>query len=288
MFKRALIVCLVAAAVSHPSAQYAPYEPDWSKPAPPHRVAGNIYFVGTTELASFLIVTPKGHILIDPSFEETVPIIKAGIRTLGFRYEDIRILLNSQAHFDHAAGLALIKRETGARVEAMAEDAALLEAGGKGDFRFGDEFAFPPVKVDRVLKDRDVVELGGVTLVARHTPGHTKGATTFVTTVAEHGRPLEVVFATSTAVNPGTPLVSNPKYPHIVADWEKTYAVLRSLEPDVWVSAHSGVFEMRVKQPRAGQTPNPYVDPQGYARFVKNGEQRFRQLLADERSALRQ
>lgn len=250
----------------------------------PHRVMANIYFVGTTELASFLITTPSGHILLDPGFDETVPLVRNSVRALGFRYEDIRVLLNSQAHFDHAAGLARIKRDTGARLEAAKEDAALLEAGGRGDFLFGDDRTFPPVAVDRRLVDGDVVDLGGVRLVARHTPGHTKGGTTFVTVAAENGRAYQVVFAISTTVNPGTSLTDNSKYPSIVADWQRTYAILESLTADVWVSQHTGVFDMPGKLARMGQRENPYIDPQGFRRHVAASRQRFSALLASQLS----
>jgi metallo-beta-lactamase class B len=246
----------------------------------PHRVIADVYYVGTNEISSFLITTPKGHILLDAAFDESVPMIKANVERLGFKYADIRVLLNSQAHYDHAAGLAGVKRETHARMEAMGDDAALLEAGGKDDFRFGNEFLFPPVKVDRVLRDGDIVEQGGVKLTARHTPGHTKGATTFVTSVEEGGRRYEVVFATSITVNPGTLLVNNPKYPNIASDWEKTYAILKSLKPDVWVGGHTGFFDMAGKSSRVGQNPNPYIDPQGYARWLAEGEARYRKQLA--------
>jgi metallo-beta-lactamase class B len=274
-----IVLCL---AVSVVAAQDA-FEPDWNKPAQPHRVIGNLYYVGTTELAVFVMATPRGHILLDGAMDQSVPIIKAGMKTLGLRYEDIKLLLNSQAHYDHAAGLARVKRETGARLEAMAEDAPLLETGGRGDFRFGDELTFPPVKVDRRLKDGDRVELGGVTVIARHTPGHTKGATTFTTTVEEGGKKYDVVFATSLTVNPGTALLNNPKYPAILSDWEKTFSFMKSLRPDVWVSGHAGAFDMAGKAARAGQQPNPYIDPAGYRRFVDTAETRFRKLLSDER-----
>lgn len=280
---RAGALVLVAISTAALSAQYAAYEPAWNKPARPHRVIGNVYYVGTTELSTFLITTPAGHILLDPSFVETVPIVRDAVRALGFKYEDIRVLLNSQAHFDHAAGLALVKGETGARLAAMAQDAALLEAGGRGDFRFGDELAFPAVKVDRVLRDGDTIELGGTALVARHTPGHTKGATTFTMTAEEDGRRYQVVFATSVTVNPGTALVGNAKYPHIVRDWERTFRTLRELRPDVWLSQHAGAFDMAGKSARAGGPSNPYVDPDGYRRYVERGEARFRELLAAER-----
>jgi metallo-beta-lactamase class B len=264
-------------------AQLRPYEPAWNRPAIPHKVIGNVYFVGTTELGTFLIATRNGHILLDPGFEESVPLIKSSMRTLGFKYEDVRVLLNSQAHYDHAAGLALIKKETGARLEAMGPDADLLAAGGRTDFLFGTDGLFRPVVADRILKDGDVVEQGGVKLVARHTPGHTKGATTFITTVEEAGRAHQVVFAVSTTVNPGTSLIDNPKYPNIIEDWQRTYAILDSLVGDVWIAAHASMFDMTGKLSRIGKSKtNPYVDPQGYRRYVANGRQRFSTLLAEQ------
>ena len=263
-------------------AQYRPFEPAWNRPATPHPVIANVYFVGTTELGTFLITTPAGHILLDPGFDESVPLIRKSMAALGFKYEDIRILLNSQAHYDHAAGLARIKRETGARLYAMAEDAALLESGGADDFVFGNDGRFPPVTVDRRLRDGDVVELGGVRLTARHTPGHTKGATTFLATAVDRGQAHQVVFAVSVTVNPGTVLVDNPKYPNILTDWERTYAILDSLSPGVWVAAHSGVFDMRGKLARSGKGENPYVDAGGYRSYVASGRQRFATLLAEE------
>src|SRR6187551_3791079 len=150
---------LVVAATYSGAAQSKSYRPDWNQPATAHQVIGPVYFVGTNALASFLITTRDGHILLDPGFEESVPLIKNSVRVLGFKYEDIRILLNSQAHYDHAAGLAQIKRETGAQLAAMADDASLLEAGGRGDFLFGNDYPFPPVTVDRRLRDGDVIEL---------------------------------------------------------------------------------------------------------------------------------
>jgi metallo-beta-lactamase class B len=277
-----LLVGVLTVVAARPAAQSPGYDPEWNKPATPHKVVGNVYFVGTTELASFLITTPGGHILLDPGFDETVPLIKNAMRMLGFKYEDIRLLLTSQAHFDHAAGLAKIKRETGARLAAMAGDVALLERGGREDFAFGNERMFPPVKVDRMLNEGDSVELGGVKLLARHTPGHTKGATTFITVVAEAGRAHQVVFVTSTTVNAGTSLVDNSDYPEIVADWQLTYAILESLSPDVWLAAHSAVFDMQGKLSRLGHKDNPYVDRQGYRRHIASSRQRFAALLAQQ------
>jgi metallo-beta-lactamase class B len=160
----------------------------------------------------------------------------------------------------------------------------LLGDGGKSDFLFGKEFTFPPVRVDRILKDGDIVEQGGVRVVARHTPGHTKGSTTFLTTVDDGGRRYELAFVASVAINPGTSLVANPNYPGIVEDWETTYRLLRSLKPDVWVAGHAGAFDMPGKFARVGKGPNPYIDAAGYQRYVDLGEQQFRKTLAEQQS----
>lgn len=258
------------------------YDPEWNRPATPHQIIGPIAFVGTNNLAAFLITTPSGHILMDPGYEQTVPLVKESIRKLGFKYEDVKLLLNTQAHFDHAAGLAQIKQETGAQLAASAADAALLEAGGRGDFLFGDRYTFPPVKVDRVLKDGDVIELGNVRLTARLTPGHTKGATTFTMTADDRGRAYQVVFAASTTVNDGTRLVDNPAYPEIAEDWQRTYAVLESLSPGVWVSQHTNVFDEAGKLAKLGKGDNPYIDPKGYRTWLFTSRQRFNRQLSEE------
>jgi metallo-beta-lactamase class B len=280
-------LALVVAASFTGAAQSSSYRADWNQPATPHQVIGPVYFVGTNALASFLITTRSGHLLLDPGFAESVPLIKSHIRALGFKYEDIRILLNSQAHYDHAAALAQIKRETGATLAAMADDASLLESGGRGDFVFGDDYPFPPVTVDRRLRDGDVIELGELRLTARHTPGHTKGAATFFTTAIDRGQAHQVVFATSTTVNPGTKLLDNPKYPNLVQDWERTYAILESLSPGVWVSAHTNVFDMAGKLARRKAGDNPYIDPRGYRLHLAASRQRFAELLKEEISTHR-
>jgi metallo-beta-lactamase class B len=258
------------------------YDPEWNRPATPHQIIGPIWFVGTNNLAVFLITTPSGHILMDPGYEQTVPLVKESIGKLGYKYEDIKLLHNTQAHFDHAAGLAQIKQDTGARLAVSAPDAALLEAGGRGDFLFADRYTFPPVKVDRVLEDGDVIELGNVRLTARLTPGHTKGATTFTMTADDRGRAYQVVFAASTTVNDGTQLVDNPTYPEIVEDWQRTYAVLESLSPGVWLSQHTNVFDESRKLARVGKGDNPYIDPKGYRTWLFTSRQRFNKQLSEE------
>jgi metallo-beta-lactamase class B len=256
----------------------------WNLPYEPFQVAGPIYYVGTSELAAFLVRTPAGHVLIDGGLPESAPLIVASIRALGLQVRDVEILLTTQAHFDHVGSLAALKKATGGKVMVMSGDAPLVEAGGKGDYLFGDRQPFPAVTVDRVLQDGDTVTLGGITLKALLTPGHTKGFTTWTTTIAADGRPLTVVFAGSTGVNPGTVLPSMPTYPDIGADYQRAFEVQASLKPDIWLAAHGGLFGLAAKRERqkAGG-PNPFIDPEGWTRSVAERRAAHADLLARTR-----
>src|ERR1051326_2391259 len=208
---------------------------DWSEPFPPHRVVGNVYYVGTRGLASYLITTSQGHILINSSFESSVPMIRASTEKLGFRFAHIKILLISHAHWDHCAGSALVKELTGAKYYVMDGDVDVVESGGKTDFQYGGDADthYKPTKVDRVLHDGDEVRLGDTVLVAHLTPGHTKGTTTWTMKVNDGGKALDVVIVGSPNVNPGYKLVNNSLYPQIAKDYEHMFAVLKSLPCDV-------------------------------------------------------
>jgi metallo-beta-lactamase class B len=252
--------------------------PDWTEPFPPHRVAGNVYYVGTRGLASFLITTPQGHILINGNLESSVPMIRENVEKLGFHFSDVKILLISHAHFDHAAGNALIKKMTGAKYMVMDADVPVIESGGKDDFQYGDspDAQYPATKVDRVLHDGDEVKLGGTVLVAHLTPGHTRGCTTWTMKVAKDGRTLDVVIVGSPNVNPGYKLVNNTKYPQIVQDYETTFKVLESLPCDIFLGAHGSYYGMESKFARlkpGGE--NPFIDPEGYKGYVAEREQAF-------------
>jgi len=205
----------------------------WNQPVTPYRIIGNVYYVGASEVTSFLIVTPKGHILLDSGFSETVAQIKQNVAALGFRLEDVKILINSHAHYDHAGGLAQLKELTGAKLMASEADAALLANGGNRDFHFGDRFSYAPVKADRILRDGDTIELGGVKMTAHLTPGHTKGCTTWTMRVTEGLKLYDIVFVGSTSV-PGYKLVDNPTYPAIAADYARTFRILKQLPCDVF------------------------------------------------------
>lgn len=256
----------------------------WNQPVKPFRIAGNLYYVGASDLSSFLIVTPQGNILLDSGLVETVPHIQQNVVRLGFRLEDVKILINTHAHYDHAGGLALLKRLTGATLMASEADAALLAAGGKGDPNFGDTLAYEPVKADRILHDGDKVELGGVTMTAHLTPGHTKGNTTWTMTVTEESKQYNVVVVGSTS-SPGYKLVDNPNYPGIVADYQRTFQILKTLPCDIFLAPHGSFYDLTKKSKLLEQGPkqNPFIDPDGYKRYVEENEIAFNKELARQR-----
>ncbi len=256
------------------------------KPFPPHRVIDNIYYVGTSDLASYLITTQQGDILINPGYEETVPLVQAGVEKLGFRFNDIKILLISHAHNDHAAGLALAKKLTGAKVFVMRGDEGVVSTGGLGDFQYEGTIRWKPCPVDRVLGDGDKVELGGTTLVAHLTPGHTRGCTTWTMVAHDGGKPYNVVIIGSPNVNPGFRLVNNSKYPQIADDYERTFRVLKSLRCDVFLGAHAGYYGMAEKYGRLHGGTNPFIDPKGYQTYVAEREQNFHRELEEQKNAL--
>jgi len=257
-----------------------------NQPVEPFKIIDNIYYVGASDVTSYLITTPEGHILIDAGFEETVPQIKANVAKLGFKMEDIRVLLINHAHYDHCGGAAEIKKLTGARLYASPPDAPVLEDGGASDFRFGGDpaFAFAPVKVDEILKDGQEIKLGGARLKTHFTFGHTKGATTWTTEAAENGRKYKVVFASSVTTLDYT-FTNNAKYPSIAEDFRRTYATLKAIKADVFLSAHGGFFDLAEKAAklRAGAKANPFIDPKGYQRFVARVTKQFEDKLQAEK-----
>ncbi len=262
--------------------------PDWLEPFPPFRIADNLYYVGSKGLANYLITTPQGHILINSDLEANVPLIRASVEKLGFKFTDIKILLISHAHWDHNAGSALIKQLTGARYMVMDADVSVVESGGKSDFQYGNMPAmlYPATKVDRVLHDGDKVKLGTAVLVAHLTPGHTRGCTTWTMKVNERGKTYNVVIIGSPNVNPGYKLFDNTVYPKIAQDYEKTFRVLKALPGDYFLGAHGSYFDMETKYARLEKGDStPFIDPDGYKKYVAQREQAFRTELARQRSA---
>jgi metallo-beta-lactamase class B len=257
----------------------------WDRNFPPHHVIGNIHYVGSSDLAQFLITTPQGHVLLDSGFEDSVPRLRDHIHALGFRFEDIALVLSSHAHIDHVQAHALVRNLTHAQVVASALDAPFIASGGQGESVFDGTYAWRPCPVDRRIGDGERVELGDTTLTARITPGHTKGATTWTMQVASGSRKLDVVFFPSANVNRGVRLVGNPRYPNIASDFEHSFAIWKALPCDVFLGAHGDFYDMRAKYDRldAHDGENPFIDPAGYRRAIADAEQRFRAQLASER-----
>jgi metallo-beta-lactamase class B len=255
--------------------------PEMNQPVEPAHIIDNIYYVGTNGVSSFLIVTPKGHILLDSGFNQSVPLIRNSVVTLGFRFEDIRILLSSHAHFDHVAGHALIQEQTGAQVMASALDAEVISRGDEQLWA-----GWRGARVDRLLHDGDIVRLDDVELTAHLTPGHTKGCTTWTMDAVDDGRKLQVVFIGGSGINPGVQLVGNKEYPDIADDYARTFTVLKGLKPEVFLAQHPDIFgfEDKVRQLRSGAEHNPFIDPEGFRQHVKESEDAYREQLQRERA----
>jgi metallo-beta-lactamase class B len=260
---------------------------DWTEPFSPFRIAGNLYYVGSKGLANYLITTPQGHILINSDLEANVPLIRASVEKLGFKFNDIKILLISHAHSDHDAASATIVKATGAKYMVMDGDVPVVESGGKTDFQYGNAPGnlYPPAKVDRVLHDGDDVKLGDAVLTAHLTPGHTKGCTTWTMKVSDGGKSYNAVIVGSPNVNPGYKLVNNAQYPTIADDYQRMFTVLKSLPCDIFLGAHGSYFDMEGKYARMAKGgSNPFIDPAGYKKFVTDKEQEFRAELAKQRA----
>jgi metallo-beta-lactamase class B len=256
--------------------------PEWTHPFPPHRIAGNLYYVGSEDLASYLIVTPRGNILINSNLESSPALIRQSIEKLGFRFRDTKILLISHAHYDHCAGSAEIKKLTGAKYFVMDADVPVIESGGSNDFQYGADksMRFPPAHVDRVLHDGDQVRLGDAVLTAHLTAGHTKGTTTWTMDEAEGGRTLHVVIVGSPNVNPGYKLIANKAYPQIATDYQHGFDVLKSLPCDIFLGAHGGYYDMKEKYERWKQGDHDaFIDPAGYKAYIAEREQAFQAEL---------
>jgi metallo-beta-lactamase class B len=285
MLSRLLLVCgLGTCALAQLC--LAQQDPNWTKPFPPFRMIGNIYWVGTWDLSTYLITTPQGNILINTGLVSTVPDIKANVEKLGFKLSDTKILTATHGHYDHVAGMAELKRLTGAKLMISQPDAELLESGGKADFRFGDtpSARFEPVKVDQTFKDGDTISLGGTVLTAHANPGHTKGSSSFTLNVVESGKTHRVAIVNMGSINPGVKVTGMPKYPEIQADYAKTFAAQKAMKFDVWLASHASQFRMHEKyQPGDPYNPDRFVDPAGFLASVEKLEKAYLDQLAKER-----
>jgi metallo-beta-lactamase class B len=275
---------------------HADTNPSWTTPVTPFKIADNLYYVGSQDLASYLVVTPKGNILIDANLATSPPQIRASVEKLGFRWEDTKVLLNSQAHYDHMAGSAEVLRETHAKNMVMDGDVSVVETGAKTDFLSPSPniHNYPPAHVDRILHDGDTVNLGGVILTAHKTAGHTRGCTTWTMRSHLPGEPAEtirnIVIVGGTSfwseyhfvATPGHPV----SYPAIAQDFQHTFAVLRGLPCDVFLGAHGGYFDMLAKLERySKEGPRVFIDPAGYRDLVAEGQKTFEEALHKQQAA---
>jgi len=279
MHKKLLIIFVLLLCATYAHAQIDDDESrKWNQPVKPFKIIGNVYYVGAAEVSSYLITTSQGHILLDSGFAETVPQIKQNVAQLGFRMEEVKVLITSHSHADHVGGIALLKQATGAKLMVSEADAEALARGGKNDPNFGDRFAFEPVVTDRKLRDGDTVQLGDVTLTARLTPGHTKGCTTWTMKVREGGKQYDVLIIGSTSV-PGYKLIGNTGYPNIVEDYESSFRLLKTLRCDVFLAPHGSFFALHEKIKRLGEPQNPFINKDDFPRYLERSEQTFRAEL---------
>jgi metallo-beta-lactamase class B len=277
MFRTALLFLMAFVAAAQ-----GPNNP----PFPAYRVIGNVYYVGTTDITVYLITSPAGHILINSGYLDTPPLIRDSIVKLGFKPRDVKILLNSQAHWDHVAGQAALQQLTGAKIYSSQPEVAVLESGGKADPRWGREQTYPVVKVDHVVHDLEEVKLGSTTVVAHMTPGHSIGCTTWTTRVSEGGKSYDVVIVGGTTINPGVEFIRKPTYPGIADDYARTFRVLHALHCDVFLGAHGAYYGMEEKYKKmSAGGPNPFIDPDGYRAFIDSSEKAYLAAVAKEKSA---
>lgn len=278
-----LILGVLAVMLARGAAVDSPEE--WRRPFAAHRIAGNVYYVGTYDLACYLIVTGQGSILINTGIEGSAALISKSITDLGFKVKDVRWLLTTQAHYDHVAAMAEMKRLTGARMLASRADAVLLEDGGKSDYHFGAEYNYAPVKVEQRIADGETLHLGGVELTAYLHAGHTQGSMSYGLTVKEGGKDYRVLIANMGSINPGVKLIGNTRYPEIAADYARTFAGQKTLACDVFLSSHASQYGLHKKYtPGAAYDPQRFVDPDGYRRAVAAAEANYLRQLAEERA----
>jgi metallo-beta-lactamase class B len=257
----------------------------WNTPAEPFKIIDNVYYVGTAGLSSFLVTSPNGHVLIDTALPEATPLIKANIEKLGFTLTDIKYLLNTHAHFDHAGGFAELKKATGAQMVSSAADKPLLEGGYYPGQENDAALKFPPVKVDRIIRDGEKIAIGKLTLTARMTPGHSPGCTTWTTLTREKKWNHTVVFFCSATIA-GNRLVGNPTYPGIVDDYRKTFVTARGIIADVFLAPHPEMFKLEEKRPLIGKYGvNPFVKAGEFHAFIKDAEKAFEEGLAKQKAA---
>jgi metallo-beta-lactamase class B len=280
------LTALLAANLA-PRLARADQNPDWTTVLPPYEIATNLYYVGSRDLASFLVTSPQGHILINSNLTTSPRQIRASVEKLGFHFPDVKILLISHAHFDHCAGSAAILQQTSAQYMVMDADVPVIQSGGTADFHYGHDktMLFPAAKVNRILHDGDQVRLGPNVLTAHKTAGHTKGCTTWTMQVAHAGKLRNVVIVGSPNANPGYNLIDDPQYPQMAADFAQQFRTLKALPCDIFLGAHGLYYDMLAKHARLKSgDANAFLDATGYQEFVAERQQTIESELARQRT----
>jgi len=257
--------------------------PEWSKPYQPFRIAGNLYYVGTYDLACYLITTKQGHILINTGLASSAAQIKANIETLGFKFSDLKILLTTQAHYDHMGAMAAIKKMTDAQMMVDEKDAAVSADGGSSDYAFGGISSFEPVKADRLLHNNDTIQLGNMQLVMLHHPGHTKGSCSFLFTVKDEKRSYRVLIANMPTIVIEKKFADISAYPDIAEDYAYTLHAMKNIPFDIWLASHASQFKLHDKH-KPGDTYNPdiFIDKQGYDAALSDLQRQYDKKMKDD------
>ena len=254
---------------------------NWSDPYAPYRIAGNLYYVGTYDLACYLITTAEGHILINSGLAASVPMIREHIETLGFKLTDIKLMLATHAHYDHVAGFAELKKLTGAKIVMNENDAPVLADGGQSDYVFGHKGpTFAAVKADVLLRKNDTIKIGGMKIVALHTPGHTKGATSFLFDVKDDSGTYKVLVANMPTILDDTRLSGMPTYPDVAKQYAYTFDLMKNLQFDLFLASHAAQFKMHSKRkPGDAYNPKVFIDRKGYDAAIDNLYQLYQRKL---------
>jgi len=261
-----------------------PVQEIWQRDYQPFRIAGNLYYVGTYDLACYLIATPQGHILINTGLEDSAPMIKSHVEALGFKFSDIKILLVTHAHYDHAAALDTIKKMTGAKIMIEEHDAPVVADGGNSDFLYGGKGAlFPPVKPDKLLHDHEVVKLGDAQLTVLHHPGHTKGACSFLFDVKDEKRTYRVLIANMPSILSETKLAGMPTYANVRKDYAYTLKEMKAIKFDIWLASHASQFDLHEKRkPGDAYNPEAFFDQKGYDAALADLQKQYDKRLNDK------
>lgn len=259
--------------------------PEWSKPFQPFRIVGNLYYVGTYDLACYLITTTQGNILINTGLAASVPLIKANVEALGFKFKDIKILLTMQAHYDHMGAMAAIKQLTGAKMMIDEKDLGVMEDGGSSDYALGgDGSTYEPVKADRLLQNGDTVKLGDMHLVMLHHPGHTKGSCSFLFDVKDDQRSYRILIANMPTIVTEKSFSNVSDYPDIAKDYAYTLNAMKKLSFDIWLSSHASQFKLHDKhKPGDAYNPAAFIDRKGYDATIDSLQEQFAKKVESNR-----